>query len=150
MSETVLALDVGTRRIGVAVSDDRGSMALPLETVDAVPRGEAVDRIVKLVGDYQVGDVVVGWPVDMQGREGRAVGRVRAIVEPLEKRLEAAGHDEVEVHRWDERLTTTEANRLLDDVDVTRRRRKQAVDQVAACKILEGFLARRRGEGNTP
>ncbi len=150
MSETVLALDVGTRRIGVAVSDDRGAMALPLETVDAEPRGEAVDRIVKLVGDYQVGDVVVGWPVDMQGREGRAVGRVRAIVEPLEKRLEAAGHDEVEVHRWDERLTTTEANRLLDDVDVTRRRRKQAVDQVAACKILEGFLARRRGEGNTP
>lgn len=140
MSELVLALDVGTHRIGVAVSDERRAMALPLETVDAKPRGEAVDRLVELIEEYDAGELVVGWPLDMSGTEGRAVQRVRRLVEALERRLGRRG-DELPIHRWDERLTTSAADRLLSDADVSRAQRKEAVDQVAACKILEGFLA---------
>lgn len=148
MSDTILALDVGTRRIGVAVSDEQKMMALPLETVDARSRHEAVNRLVELIDDYEVGEVVVGWPLDMRGREGKAVERVRELVDALRSRLETGSRDSVPIHRWDERLTTTAADRLLSEVDVTRRRRKEAVDQVAACKILEGFLAR-RGNGES-
>ncbi len=142
MSGVVLALDVGTRRVGVAVSDDARRMALPVETVDADDR----DRIVEIIGDYDVAEIVVGWPLDMQGRERRAVDRVRDFVADLENGIGEGS--EIPIHRWDERLTTTAADRLLSDADVTRRRRKEAVDQVAACQILEGYLAHRRGGGH--
>lgn len=141
-----MALDVGTRRIGVAVSDAECRMALPLKTVDARSRDESVRQIVKLMRSYEVVQVVVGWPLDMQGREGRAVDRVRAVVEALERSKDAQGLKAVPIVTWDERLTTVAADRLLTDADVSRRRRKDAVDQVAACKILEGYLA--QGDGD--
>lgn len=143
MKGTIMALDVGTRRIGVAVSDDKHRMALPLKTVDARRRGEAVKELVKLVEDYEVDELVVGWPLDMTGGEGRAVERVREVMEDLEAALSRAAKGTIPVHRWDERLTTTAADRLLIDADMSRARRKETVDQVAACKILEGFLAHR-------
>lgn len=144
MKGPVMALDVGTRRIGVAVSDDDGRMALPLKTLDARSRNESVRQIIDLASQYEVSEIVVGWPLNMQGREGRAVDRVRTLVEALERTKRAQGMEAVSIRRWDERLTTVAADRLLADADVSRRRRKQAVDQVAACKILEGYLARRR------
>lgn len=141
-----MALDVGTRRIGLAVSDDRRSMALPLETVDARSKPQAIERIVELVDDYGVVEIVVGWPLDMQGVEGRAVDRVRRIADGLEEQLTRRDMV-VPLHRWDERLTTTAADRLLIDSDMSRARRKGVIDQVAACKILEGFLAHGRRDG---
>ena len=143
----VLALDVGTRRIGLAVSDQRRSMALPLETVDARSTPKALQRIVDQVRDYEVAEIVVGWPLDMQGVEGRAVDRVRRIIDGLERQLEKQNLADVPIYRWDERLTTTAADRLLIDADMSRSRRKTVVDQVAACKILEGFLAQARQNG---
>ncbi len=141
MKPITMALDVGTVRIGVAVSDEERSMALPLETVDAKSHVEAVERIVELVDDYDVDEIVVGWPLDMQGREGRAVERVRRITSDLESKLRR----DIPMVRWDERMTTSAADRLLVDADVSRSRRKEAVDQVAACKILEGYLESKQG-----
>lgn len=146
---SIMALDVGERTIGVAVSDERGRMALPLETVETASRSDGADRVARLVDDYEISEIVVGWPLDMQGREGRAVDRVRRLVEILRDRLDARFDQEIPIRRFDERLTTSEANRLLRDADVSNSRRKEAVDQVAACKILERFLAS-RDEGTTP
>lgn len=146
MKGIAMALDVGTRRIGVAVSDRDQRMALPVETVDAKPQAEAVQRIAELIDDYDVTQLVVGWPLEMSGREGRAVDRVRELVERLERRLRGKNEDTITIHRWDERLTTTAADRLLVEADVSRARRRDAVDQIAACKILEGFIQRQRGE----
>ena len=144
MKGAILALDIGTARIGLAVSDEQGRMALPLETVKTSGAKNGVERIAELAGDYRVVEIVVGWPLDMSGREGRAVDRVRAVVEALRDELDQRGLQGIPIERWDERLTTTAADRLLIDLDVSRRRRKQAIDQVAACKILEGYLGARR------
>ncbi len=141
MKARIMALDVGTRRIGVAVSDDAQRMALPLETVDARSPRRAAERIAELIADYDVVVLVVGWPLEMSGREGRAVDRVRDLVEVLEDVLDEQQIEQIEIRRWDERLTTSAADRLLIDADVSRRRRKEAIDQVAASKILEGYLA---------
>lgn len=139
---TIMALDVGERRVGVAVSDDQHTMALPLETVDAMPRQQAASRIVELIADYGAKELVVGWPLDMRGREGRAVERVERFIGALQAELD----DDIAIERWDERMTTSAADRLLVDADVSRARRKETVDQVAACKILEGYLGyRNRG-----
>ena len=143
-----MAIDVGTHRIGVAVSDDKHRMALPLRTVDARRRGEAVRELGDLVDEYRIGELVVGWPLEMGGGEGRAVDRVREVLNQLERELKRRGYEEMPVHQWDERLTTTAADRLLIEADMSRARRKETVDQVAACKILEGFLDHRhRVEG---
>ena len=146
MKKPIMALDVGSHRIGVAVSDDKRTMALPLRTVDARRRRSALEEIIELIEDYDVAELVVGWPLDMTGAEGRAVDRVRDLVDDLEQALSRQDIGPLPVHRWDERLSTTAADRLLIDADMSRARRKETVDQVAACKILEGFLAHCDGD----
>lgn len=138
MSRSV-GLDVGTRRIGVAVSDEQGSFAMPHSTVDARDRQAAVEAIRRIVDERDARAVVVGWPLNMDGSEGRATRRVGKLVERLEAALDEAGlHPEIV--RWDERLTTTAAESMLVEADVTRRRRKDVVDQIAATHILQGYL----------
>lgn len=139
----MLGVDVGTRRVGVSVSDPLGSMAMPVETIEAKRIGLAAARLVELVRYYEAEVVVVGWPLDMRGREGIAVERVRKFMGVFER---AMGKAEVEVVRWDERLTTTAAERTLIKADVSRERRKEAVDQIAACHILQGYMDRLRIE----
>ena len=138
MEGRFLALDVGTRRIGVAASAP-GGMAMPLETVDARDRGKAARRLVDLMTEHKSPAVVVGWPLDMQGREGRAVERVEKFMSFVRKEMARRGV-EIPIHQWDERLTTTAADRMLIEADLSRSRRKEAIDQVAACHILQGFL----------
>lgn len=147
MKRAVIALDVGTHRIGVAVSDDHRRMALPLKTVDARSRRKAVSEIADLIEDYDAGEVVVGWPLEMTGVEGRAVDRVRDLEEALRAEWKQRRREQMAIHRWDERLTTKAADRLLIDADMSRARRKETIDQVAACKILDAFLAHQSGEG---
>jgi len=145
MEERFIGLDVGTRRIGVAASSPGGMMVLPVETVDGRDQYQAAQRIVELIVEYDALAVVVGWPLDMRGREGRAVDRVASFMKKVEKEMEKKGV-KTPVHQWDERLSTTAADRLLIEADLSRSRRKDAVDQVAACHILQGFLDH-RGRG---
>lgn len=143
MSNRFIALDVGTRRIGVALSTGQGRMVLPVETVEARDSGQAARRIATHIRENEVAGIVVGWPVDMRGREGRAVERVRRFIKILEGELEKQGL-KVPIHRWDERLSSAAADRLLDDMDLSWQRRKEAIDQIAACEILQGFIDHRR------
>lgn len=134
-----LGVDVGTKRVGVAVSDALGTMALPLETVDGTKPKLASKHLAEIAREYGVGDVVVGWPIEMSGLEGRAARSVKSFIGHLEVALDRM-HLEVKIHKWDERLTTHAAQSLLIEADVSRRKRKETVDQIAAAHILQGYL----------
>ncbi len=132
----VLGLDVGEKTVGVAVSDELGIAANPIETVPRSQHSkEDVERVLALVKSYQVTTVVVGLPLELSGKEGRAVRRVRAFSEQLKKRL-----PELKWVEWDERFSTVAAERVLLDADLSRKRRKEVVDRQAAAYILQGWL----------
>lgn len=134
-----IGLDVGTKRIGVAKSDVSGKIAMPHETVDASRRNAAAEQIAALIADAGCHTVVVGWPLTLDGSEGRAVRRVEKFLERLEAALENTDAAP-DIVPWDERLTTTAAESFLIGADVSRRRRKKVVDQIAASHILQGYL----------
>ena len=139
-----LGLDLGTRRIGVAVSDELGFTAQPLQTLEPKTEDEALAAIRSLLDRYGVREVVVGFPKNMNGTLGPAAEQALAFA----KRLEAGGLAKVTL--WEERLTSRAAERLLIEADVRRSKRKRAVDQMAAVLILQGFLDRSRRQQDKP
>ena len=136
----LLALDVGSVRIGVAVSDPLGSFAVPVTTV-ARGRGD-VDAIADLVQERGVAGVIVGLPRSLSGREGPAAQVSRAFAAGLARRL-----DPTPVRLVDERFTTTSASRELRDAGVRSRQARHVVDQVAATAILQAALDMQRTSG---
>jgi putative Holliday junction resolvase len=129
-------LDVGDRRIGVAVSDPLGITAQGLPTLERVSLKEDVQALLELVRAWDVRLVVAGLPINMNGTRGLQSEKVKRLMGKLQ---EAA---ELEVVYWDERLTTVAANRSMLEGDLSRKKRKQAVDRVAAVLILQGYLDR--------
>lgn len=134
----LLALDVGTKRIGVAISDPSATYALPLETIDRTNLDADLARIVDLARAYDATELVVGDPLTLSGARGLAAEKMDAFVERLSGTFGGI------VHRMDERMTTAQATKALIAADVSRKKRKQTVDRVAAALILESFLRRRR------
>jgi putative Holliday junction resolvase len=132
-----MGIDVGTKRYGVALSDVGGSIASPHETLEVADLEEAVSRVVDLVASQSVAVLVVGWPVRMDGTEGRAVEHVRRFVEHLQDALEDPSP---EIVRWDERLTSSAAEDVLLEADLSRQRRRDVIDKVAASRILQNYL----------
>ena len=133
--ERFLGLDVGDRRIGVAVSDSLGMTAQPVETYERVGYGPDVRHFQELAARYEVTSVVCGLPRNMDGTQGGQVKKVRDFAEQLQK----AG---LEVFFEDERLTTVMAERALLEADMRRDGRKKKVDMVAATLILQSWLDR--------
>ena len=129
-----LGLDIGDRRIGVAVSDANAIIATGIETITYDHPKTAIQRIVQLANEYDVGGLVIGWPVESSGRVGRQARKVDAFIERL------IPHIDVPMIRWDERMTTVMAERVLLQANVRRSRRRQVVDKVAATLILQGWL----------
>lgn len=138
---TVLALDVGSKRIGAAVSDPGESFAMPLTVIEHTNIRDDVDRIVALAAEHRAQDIVVGDPVRLSGERGIAAERIDRFVEALARRYDGA------IHRIDERLTTAQATKTLIGADVSRAKRKTVVDKIAASLILENFLTRRKLRG---
>ncbi|MCH9683486.1 MAG: Holliday junction resolvase RuvX, partial [Deltaproteobacteria bacterium] len=120
-----LALDVGTRTIGLALSDPDGVVASAWETV--IRRGETDDvtELVARIRDREVEQVVVGLPLELDGREGRRAKRVLRLTEVLTERLATLPGTPVGVVTWDERFSTAAAERVLREADVSRARRKK-------------------------
>ena len=137
----ILALDVGSKRIGLAVSDPLGITAQGLEVLTRKDRAADLNRLQEVARQWGVQRVVVGLPRHMDGRLGQAAPEILALVETLK---EALG---VEVVTWEERLTTAEAERVLIQADVSRRRRRQVIDQLAAVLILQNYLDHRQQHG---
>ena len=139
-----IGIDLGTRRIGVAVSDELGLTAQGLQTLETATEDDGLAAIRGLIDRYDVQEVVVGLPKNMNGTLGPAAERAIAFA----KRLGEGGA--VKVSMWDERLTSQAAERLLIEADVRRARRRGAVDRMAAVLILQGFLDRLRGQEDRP
>jgi len=129
-----MGLDVGERRIGVALSDPLGSFAQPHTTVTVEGRKSDVPKIAAIARDHEVSGLVVGLPLHMHGEEGEAAKKARRLGNAVAANLG------LEVTYWDERLTTVQAERTLIDGGVRRNRRKGVVDQVAAVLILQAYL----------
>ncbi|MGH7683392.1 MAG: Holliday junction resolvase RuvX [Vulcanimicrobiaceae bacterium] len=135
---SVLALDVGERRIGVAVSDPSETFSLPLEVIERSELRADVAHIVALARERGVDVIVVGDPIKLRGTRGESSARIDRFVEKLAKGWDGR------IERVDERLTTAQAARSLLLAYVSRKRRKQVVDKLAAALILDTYLARRR------
>ena len=133
----VAALDVGEARIGVAVSDELGITAQPLGVVRRVGGRRDLEALAAMLAPYAPVRLVVGLPLELRGSEGPQAARVRAFAE------KAAAHLALPLEFWDERLTTVAAERTLLEADVSRRRRREVVDKIAASLILQGYLAQR-------
>lgn len=132
----ILGLDVGTKTVGVAISDEMGWTAQGLETIKInEERGHfGFDRISELVKQYDVDKIVVGLPKNMNGTIRPRGEACQQFAENLRELLQ------LDVVMWDERLSTMAAERLLISADVSRKKRKQVIDKMAAVVILQGFL----------
>jgi putative holliday junction resolvase len=135
-----MALDVGSKRIGIAVADPSGSFAMPLATLTRTNRRKDLDAIKGYLESYEVDELVVGDPLTLSGERGIAARAMDEFVESLTAIFDGA------VHRVDERMTTAQATKSLIAADVSRRKRRDIVDAMAAALILESFLARRRND----
>ncbi|HZT21559.1 MAG TPA: Holliday junction resolvase RuvX [Verrucomicrobiae bacterium] len=130
----ILALDHGTRRIGVAVSDESRTIAQPLEYLPAEPFADFLTRLKKILVEKEVDLILVGLPRNMDGSYGPAAQKAQAFAAALKSAVA------IPVTLWDERLTTRMANRMLIQGKMRRSRRKEKVDQVAAALLLQSYL----------
>lgn len=130
----ILAIDHGTKRIGIALSDELKMIAQPLEFILAEPFEAFLTRLKSLLQEKEVELILVGLPRNMDGSYGPAAEKVREFISELRK------HVQVPIKSWDERLTSVQANRLLIQGNVRRDQRKVKVDQMAAAILLQSYL----------
>jgi len=141
LKHRVLGLDVGSRRIGVAVSDALGITAQGLETLERKNKRWDFEHLRRVIREYEVKEIVVGLPLRMSGCEGTQSEKMRTFAEDLEKKFK------LPVHLWDERLTSAEANRFLRETELSIEKRGKAVDRMAAVLILQGWMEWRAATG---
>jgi putative Holliday junction resolvase len=130
----ILALDHGTRRIGVAVSDETKTIAQPLEYIPAEPFADFLERLKHLLTEKEVDLILLGMPRNMDGTYGPAAQKVQTFASVLNSAIT------VPIKLWDERLTSTMANRILIQGNVRRDKRKEKVDKMAAAILLQSYL----------
>lgn len=141
----LMGFDLGSKTIGIAVSDRTLAVASPVETIKRTKFAKDAERIEALIAELGVGGLVVGLPVNMDGSEGPRCQSARAFANNLLKRRD------MPLAFWDERLSTAAVERMMtDEADLSRRRRGELVDKLAAAWILQGLLdalRARRGDG---
>ena len=143
----ILGLDVGSKTIGVAVSDPMGWTAQGVSTIqrkDMVADAREVERILE---EYAVEEIVVGLPLMMNGSEGNQAIFVKEFVESLKTHLKLKLNKERPIHLLDERLSTVAAERNLLEADLSREKRKKVINKMAAVFILQGYLNTRSTSG---
>lgn len=133
----LLGLDVGNRRIGIAVSDLLGITAQGLETLERRNKRYDLQHLARVIRDYNVSEIVVGLPRRLSGTDSAQTEKVFAFVEDLKKKFS------IPIHLWDERLTSAQANRLLKEAELSIEKRAAAVDRMAAMLILQSFMEAR-------
>jgi putative pre-16S rRNA nuclease len=138
-----MGLDVGTKRIGIAVSDLLGITAQGLETLERRNKRHDFQWLRRVIRDYGVSEIVVGLPRRLSGLDSAQTEKVRAFAEELRDRFE------LPIHLWDERLTSAEANRVLREAELSIEKRAAAVDRMAAVLILQSFMDAKRNQEST-
>ena len=132
-------MDVGSKRIGLAITDPLGITAQGLETLQRQNKRSDFTRLEQVIREHQVAEIVMGLPLRMTGGEGIQAEKMQAFAEEIRRRFR------LPVHLWDERLTSAQANRLLRETDMSIKRRAEVVDQMAAVLILQSWMEARRG-----
>jgi len=140
----LLGLDVGSKTIGLAVSDLLGITAQGIPTIRRKNKRTDLAALQRVIDDYGVIELVVGFPLRMSGAEGIQAEKVTVFADELRR------YFKLPVHLWDERLTSAEANRLLRETDMSIRRRAAVVDQMAAVLILQAFMENRKNLAPEP
>ena len=134
----ILALDVGSKRIGIAVSDEMELTAHGVEIIKREKGNQDIERIKETILKYSAGLVVVGMPLNMDGTFGKSAEKIAGFLSVLKSELK------VPVEVWDERLTTVSSEKVLIEAGISRQKRKKTVDMVAATILLQCFLDHRR------
>ncbi|MBC7087227.1 MAG: Holliday junction resolvase RuvX [Tissierellales bacterium] len=132
--ERILGLDIGEKRIGVALSDPLAMTAQGFKTINRVSMKKDIEEIEKIINDYEIKKIVVGLPLNMDGSIGDSCEIVKKFSEKLRNKFN------LEIIYIDERLTTVSATRVLLEADVKRKNRKNVVDKIAASYILQSYL----------
>lgn len=135
-TQALMGLDLGTKTIGVAISDSFQSVATPMETIKRKKFGVDAARLLEIIDQRSVGGIILGLPRNMDGSEGPRAQSTRAFARNL------ATLTAIPIGFWDERLSTVAAERALLEADTTRKRRSEVIDHVAASYILQGVLDR--------
>lgn len=136
----ILAIDFGSRRVGLAVTDGLGLTAQGLPTLHRTNKKNDFNHLRRTIKQFEVAEIVLGLPLRMSGEHGIQSDKVEAFAEELRTRFK------LPVHLFDERLTSVEANRVLDETDMGGRRRTEVVDQLAAVLILQAFMEFRNSQ----
>lgn len=134
-----LGLDIGEKRIGVALSDSEGILATALTVIERKSDDAALKRIIALAEEHEIERIVVGLPISLDGRMGPQAQRVQSFADMLNERTE------LPVVTWDERFSTFDAERVLMEAGLKRDKRKKRLDSVAAAFILQGYIDREKG-----
>ncbi|EWY41884.1 Holliday junction resolvase [Skermanella stibiiresistens SB22] len=135
----LLGLDTGSKTIGMAISDPGFSVASPIGTIKRTKFTADARELARYIKDREVGAVVIGLPVNMDGSEGPAAERARQFAASMIEHKDLLG-GELDIAFWDERLSTSAVQRMMIDADMTRKRRAEVVDKMAAAYILQGAL----------
>jgi putative Holliday junction resolvase len=130
----ILGLDFGTKTIGVALSDELTITAQTLTSISRTTLKRDLETLQQLIREHGVDEVVIGMPVNMDGSRGPAAEAVADFIDRLRSLTD------IEIIPWDERLTTVAAERILLEGDLSRRKRRQVIDRLAAAIILQGYL----------
>jgi putative Holliday junction resolvase len=130
----VLGLDVGSRTIGMAVSDPLWITAQGLETIRRENKRKDFAKLADVIVEYQISEIVIGYPLRLNGAEGTQSEKMQGFAEELRK------HFKLPVHLWDERLTSREAHRVLKEAEISIEKRGKAVDRLAAMLILQSWM----------
>ena len=133
-----MGLDVGTRTIGVAISDELGITAQGLKTLKRRSMEEDLTELATIIGQFEIEKIVVGLPKNMDGTLGKQAEFVLKWIEVLTDQFQ------VPVVTWDERLSTVGASKVLLEADLSRRKRKKVIDKLAAVLILQGYMDQNR------
>ena len=134
----LMGLDVGDKRIGIALSDEGAVIASPRETLERSGNRKDIRYMLELARREEVSEIVVGMPFSLDGSLGPQAHKVERFVEALK------AETDIRITTWDERLTTVSAERALLEGNVSRAKRKKTIDRVAAALILQGYLDSKR------
>jgi putative holliday junction resolvase len=140
----ILGLDLGSKTIGVAISDDLSLTAQVLTSIQRTTLEKDLAVILGLVNEYQVQEIVVGLPINMDGSSGESARKAEAFIEKLRETFS------IKIIPWDERLSTVAAERILLEGDLSRKKRRKVIDRLSAAIILQGYLDSRPRKNGRP
>ena len=138
-NKRILGLDVGDKRIGVAVTDPMGWTVQPVTTLQRKNLQQTLEALFQLIEEYEIHEIVMGLPLDGRGAEGLQAEKVRLFERQLNNFL-AKNHRNTSILTWDESFSTQEAEEVLIAADMSRKKRKNIVDKLAAQRILQSYL----------